>query len=863
VRWSPDRQVGGVVLTGPAGVGKTRLGEAVLHATPLPTARAVGHPATRPIPLGALAHLLPSDLVHDLGTDDDRSSLFHRARASLAERAGDERLVLLVDDVDQLDDTSLALLLPLTVERIVFVVATLRAGQPMPDVVASLVKDGHLVAHTVEPLDADDIRALLDVVLDGPVDPTAATQLAERSQGNLQVLQELVWRALADELLRPEHGVWRLESLPRSDSLEELVAAHIDGIDGSARETLDVLAVAGTVGLADLEQMTDHATIEHLEAREAIRITTSERRTVVGLTHPVYGDVLRAQLPVLRTRAIQRKLADALDRHGARRREDVTRLALWRLEGGGDVDVDVLLRAGRLALVARDADLAGRFAVAAAERGAPHQAAAIAVEAAMIRADGDAVERAVAAVWDDAALLDAERAQLSRRLSMSRFARGDLDGALDAVARAEQVITEAGARSWTQAQRAQLLASNGRPQEALSVLGAIDSSTDMNDSRLRIELASAKSVACLSVGRFGEAYTAAREAADAQRELPEWMARRGMSSHLINEAHALSYAGNYREARQLVEAALEPARQRGALAAQVWFHIVLGEIERDCGYGRAAIDHFEAAANLAVVAGQSAASVWAWVGVAQGRLLLGDSAAGAEALDRADAAGGSPVATSWSTAVRTRAWLMASQGDLAGARAVVTRVAEVVRADGIWTFEASLQHDLVRFGDPDAAVDRLDALAQMIEGPLVQAFASHARAAAAMNRDGYEDALAQFEAMDRVVSAAEVALELADAARRQGDARGAAAAARRSADLVEASGGARTPPLQRGIAVDPLTKREREVALLAASGLPSRDIAAKLTVSKRTVDTHLDRIYRKLGVSGREQLPEALEGRPT
>jgi DNA-binding CsgD family transcriptional regulator len=206
---------------------------------------------------------------------------------------------------------------------------------------------------------------------------------------------------------------------------------------------------------------------------------------------------------------------------------------------------------------------------------------------------------------------------------------------------------------------------------------------------------------------------------------------------------------------------------------------------------------------------------------------------------------------------------MASQGDLAGARAVITRVAEVVRADGIWTFEASLQHDLVRFGDPDAAVDRLDALAQMIEGPLVQAFACHARAAAAMNRDGYEDALGQFEAMDRVVSAAEVALELADAARRQGDARGAAAAARRSADLVEASGGARTPPLQRGIAVDPLTKREREVALLAASGLPSRDIAEKLTVSKRTVDTHLDRIYRKLGVSGREQLSEALEGRPT
>ena len=68
-RWYRDQQVGGVVLTGPAGVGKTRLGEEVLaRFTDAPTSRAVGHPATKPIPLGALAHLLPIDLARDLGT---------------------------------------------------------------------------------------------------------------------------------------------------------------------------------------------------------------------------------------------------------------------------------------------------------------------------------------------------------------------------------------------------------------------------------------------------------------------------------------------------------------------------------------------------------------------------------------------------------------------------------------------------------------------------------------------------------------------------------------------------------------------------------------------------------------------------
>ncbi|UDF14702.1 helix-turn-helix transcriptional regulator [Antiquaquibacter oligotrophicus] len=59
-----------------------------------------------------------------------------------------------------------------------------------------------------------------------------------------------------------------------------------------------------------------------------------------------------------------------------------------------------------------------------------------------------------------------------------------------------------------------------------------------------------------------------------------------------------------------------------------------------------------------------------------------------------------------------------------------------------------------------------------------------------------------------------------------------------------------------------LTEREREVARAAASRRRSQEIADELGISIRTVDNHLARAYRKLGVRGRLELAEALERLP-
>lgn len=53
---------------------------------------------------------------------------------------------------------------------------------------------------------------------------------------------------------------------------------------------------------------------------------------------------------------------------------------------------------------------------------------------------------------------------------------------------------------------------------------------------------------------------------------------------------------------------------------------------------------------------------------------------------------------------------------------------------------------------------------------------------------------------------------------------------------------------------DLLTPREREVAELVAQGMSSRDVAAKLVVSPRTVDVHVEHIFAKLGFNARAQI---------
>jgi DNA-binding NarL/FixJ family response regulator len=61
---------------------------------------------------------------------------------------------------------------------------------------------------------------------------------------------------------------------------------------------------------------------------------------------------------------------------------------------------------------------------------------------------------------------------------------------------------------------------------------------------------------------------------------------------------------------------------------------------------------------------------------------------------------------------------------------------------------------------------------------------------------------------------------------------------------------------------DRLTAQELQIAQLAAEGLTNREIGQRLYLSHRTIATHLYRVFPKLGITARSELPLALAADP-
>jgi DNA-binding CsgD family transcriptional regulator len=850
----------GAVVIGPAGVGKTTLTLAALkwaRERGMSPARTTATHASRGLPFGAFASMLPPEpTTRDL-SPADLGVLLGRYVRALVERAEGRPLVVLVDDAHLLDVGSATLLHQLALTRSATVLATVRSGESVPDPVVSLWKDGSAERIAIGVLPDAAIEELLVAVLGGPVDTACVRQLVDRCRGNPLFLRELVTGALDAGALVEAGGLWRLAgTLQPSDRLVELVALRLGELTGPERHVLELLAVGEPLGQGDLDQLADAAAVDILERKGLITSRMDGRQLQVWLAHPIYGDVVRVGIGVRRERLLARCRAEVIEAAGSRRREDALQLAWWRLVGGGGSAE--LMMAGAVAARARhDHALTERMARAAIDAGGGFEARFLAAEAAHLQGRTDQAEQEAAALAAQATS-DTERG----RVALLRFVNTHFLQLHTADVRlvddALNVITDPFWRDQLLASRFFVKSFGSGPKATMRYASTVLQGAEP----ARVTAAHTAVCYCLvRIGRLDEAIELLRRA-----DLPpiptnddEWDRWTMFGARV----EALVYAGRLSEAEEILTRAYRQVIEQPLAEATGfvtgWMAILHLEQGRPVNAFRRASESYTLFRQL----GRTAPARWFYIAAAQALALTGQADRATETLAALDALALPKILVNEADRLSAQAWTAAAAGDLPAARAQLEAAADLGEQVGDLVGAASALHGLARLGRADQVQARLAALADEIDGDLVTARAGYATALAAQNSTDLDKIANDFEHLGANLYAAEASAEAAVILRRAGKTREARAAEHNAARLLTRCEGAVTPAVQTVTARALLTPGELDAAVQAAAGRSNKQIAADMHVSVRTAESHLQRAYEKLGISGRHALADALRDQPT
>jgi DNA-binding CsgD family transcriptional regulator/tetratricopeptide (TPR) repeat protein len=839
----------GVVLTGPPGVGKSRVARVIAAAAARRGAVVEwiqATDATRDMPLGAFGPLLPTDA--DASTPLE---LLRKTASSLRTRSRGRRLVLVVDDTHLLDPASATLVHQTVQSGNAFVLATLRTGVEVPDAIVSLWKDGLAERIDVDALDEPDVAQVVRAALDGEVEVATAHRLWSATRGNALYLHELVLAGVRSGALHAVDGTWRWRGpLTGDGTLLDVLEVRLAGLDDRQRNALDVLAVGEPLGIEVFEGLVGIDVVDDLERQDLIRIWRDERREEASLAHPLYRDLLKQAMGSDELALAQERLAQAVEAAGGRRRGDLLRVALWRLAGPVEARADLLVAAAAEAEFRFDLELAERLARVAVERD--------------------------------------ESSTSWHALASSLRAQGRNDEADDAWARALDIETDAARRvGLAQSRAANLFFGMGDGGRAVAALDAVilDATTqDLRDTigslvgmfdlyRGRIDTALAAAVPILERGGVG-----ADARIDAALTASAGYALRGRPADAIavvdtNIAIALQQpevssiaAGALMAARLLAQSmdgrlieALDSARVVYDLAVDMGTHdgvaglsFAIGQLYESMGDVASARRHLSEGLALLREHDRNGYLPWCLAELALTHVLAGDLTDAAEALADADRHEQRDLRL-FRPRVDTARYVLRAIEDPEEGIAGLVRTAEGALADGHLVLGAMAYHEAIRFGGAAVVAGPLARLVVSTDSGLVRAFAMHARAAASTDGAELDDVATTFETMGALLSAVDAATAAAAAHAAQGANARRVASQQRAESILDRCAGARPPWVVRSTG-DALSARELEVAALAATGLSSREIADRLYVSVRTVDNHLYRLYAKLGVDNRDDL---------
>jgi DNA-binding CsgD family transcriptional regulator len=409
-------------------------------------------------------------------------------------------------------------------------------------------------------------------------------------------------------------------------------------------------------------------------------------------------------------------------------------------------------------------------------------------------------------------------------------------GAGDAEA-ADRVLGDVGGPV-AEAHRAGFVLLDGRPRTALAAGEKVLRDRQVPDEAISPAVNTAVTAASF-VGRFDLAMAAIDRAGPARLELAQ-----------LGYVHcfALLMAGRVEQAHRMAEDGYRNAVAAGNIAVAGGWSTLRGQVAKARGDLATAIADLDTGSRLLEGYATCPVLVLCLAELAAARAMTGDKAGAQQTLRlAADRAPVNRLFSPWFAL--SQAWATAAGGDTTLAARQAGSAADRAMASGQFAVEAAARYDVARLGKPNAVRHRLATLAGVVRGPVVQAMAGAAAALARSAPGALDVATARFAELGLDLLAAETAT--------------AAAALRGTTSRGGACPDATTPLLRLTAPLLRLTRRERDVALLAATGLTSPAIGNRLGLSVRTVDNYLGRAYQKLGVTDRRDLaPLVIGDRP-
>ncbi len=838
------RQGTGAVVRGEPGMGKTALAQAVADRLTRAGERVVWVVATaasQPMPYGALAPLLPDDLpaLHPALV------LNHVAR-ELASAHDGRPALLVVDDAQFLDDQSAATILGLASTRGARLLVTLRSGATPPDAVEALWRDGFVSRIDVAPLDRAGAHALLVHGLGGEVAGATVELLWQRTRGNALYLCELIRYGRAEGRLRDVGGVWLwqgdLEVPPR---LADLLERRFAGLSEAGLDALAALVLGEPLALDVLERIVPASAIAEVEGRRLVAESERGGAVFLGFDHPLLATAAEPHLTATR----RRRIADALAATTASLGEalDVVRRARWQLMGGGPPDVGLLLDGARLVLLHRPA-LAVRLAERALAR-QPTVAATLLLSDA--RAEMGEIDRAREVLATAAALARDDDEHLAVHLGGVAFTAWPdrrPRAAIDRLAALRPTLPERFATD-IDSTAALITLFAARPAAASALAEEVLRLQPARACAIRATTAQVGALALLDRPQEAAVATAALEAL---------VATGPVSPYALGLAHAMMALARWTRWDGNQVPLTDPASARWPVPAlsawdsarteQVAWPLLEGASRLIEGHVTIAVSHLrEALAQQCAGEGEFRSEAVALLAVALAAAGQPHAAAAVLARDPPDELAVFPGLERWA-----RSAVEAASGGGRAAELALEAAAEARDAGALVSVTAYLS-DAARYGAARRAAAELADLGWEFRSPLAAARARGIEARATGEGKALL-AAAEAHAAIGILGPALPLAELAAAAL----GRDASGARQRAQNLAGDLRRRLRLALPADQPVTPLTRRELEIARLAAAGTSDRDIAAALVVSVRTVESHLATVYRKLNIAGRRQLRDVI-----